>query len=196
MGVELTRLNGHTSGVNSVAFSPGGNRIVSGSFDESVRVWDALMAVELSSLNGHTDQVNSVAFSPDGTCIVSGSFDQSVQVWDVLTGVGLANLKGHADEVNTVFSPDGNCIASGLDNTSTPAWNIGHHQNHWTFTPDHWIVWLPYRKPLMSLPPDIKEVLSCPQNPLIISRKGTASVDFAYPHIGTEWGGCYTPSGP
>ena len=78
-GVELTSLNGHTSGVNSVAFSPDGNHIVSGSFDESVRVWDALMGVELTSLNGHTSFVNSVAFSPDGTRIVSGSGDQSVR---------------------------------------------------------------------------------------------------------------------
>jgi len=61
--------------VKSVAFSPDGTRIVSGSFDRSVRVWDALTGVELTSLNGHTSGINSVAFSLDGIRIVSGSFD-------------------------------------------------------------------------------------------------------------------------
>ena len=64
--------------VNSMVFSPDGTCIISGSYDQSVWVWDALTGVELTRVNSHTSRINSVAFLPDGTCIVSGSRDQSV----------------------------------------------------------------------------------------------------------------------
>jgi len=83
------------TGNSSVAFSPDGVRIVSGSYDKSVRVWDASTGAELKLLNGHTRAVNSVAFSPDGTRIVSGSDDKSVRVWDASTGAELKVLNGH-----------------------------------------------------------------------------------------------------
>jgi WD40 repeat protein len=71
------------SSVCSVAFSTDGTHIVSGSYDNSVRVWDVSTGKELNVLNGHTELVNSVAFSTDGTHIVSGSSDISVRVWDM-----------------------------------------------------------------------------------------------------------------
>ena len=67
--------------VYSVAFSPDGARIVSGSDDQSVRLWDAASGAEIRRLEGHTGTVWSVAFSPDGARIVSGSDDQSVRLW-------------------------------------------------------------------------------------------------------------------
>ena len=67
--------------VNSISFSPHGNRIVSGSDDKSVRVWDAKTGEQLRELQGHTGNVSSVRFSPDGNQIVSGSNDASVRVW-------------------------------------------------------------------------------------------------------------------
>jgi len=74
-------LEGHTDDVLSVAFSPDGRRIVSGSLDNSVRVWDSLTGEVQNILEGHTNSVWSVAFSPDGRRIVSGSLDNSVRVW-------------------------------------------------------------------------------------------------------------------
>ena len=77
-------LEGHTDLVRSVSFSPDGSRIVSGSGDDGVWVWDAVSGeCVLGPLEGHTSSVMSVSFSPDGARIVSGSSDKTVRVWDV-----------------------------------------------------------------------------------------------------------------
>jgi len=80
-------LQGHTSSVLSVAFSPHGRHIMSGSCDETIRLWDAQTGGQVGNpLQGHTDSVLSVAFSPDGRHIVSGSSDETIQPWDAQTG--------------------------------------------------------------------------------------------------------------
>ena len=76
----------HPSAVHAVAFSPDGRLIVSGSYDGTVRVWDAATGGERRVLQGHSDSVHAVAFSPDGRLIVSGSGDETVRVWDAATG--------------------------------------------------------------------------------------------------------------
>ena len=107
-GQELLTLKGHFYGVNSVAFSPDGTRIVTGGADATAKVWDAKSGKELLTLKGHSDNVNSVAFSSDGRRIVTGSYDHTGKVWDAHNGKELLTLKGHTDNVNSVaFSPDG-----------------------------------------------------------------------------------------
>ena len=88
-------LRGHTDMVISVAFSPDGKRLVSGSLDKTVKVWDAQTGQETLTLKGHTGGVLSVAFSPDGKRLVSGSEDKTVKVWDAQTGQEILTLKGH-----------------------------------------------------------------------------------------------------
>jgi WD40 repeat protein len=66
--------------VSSVAFSPDGKQVVSGSYDSTVRLWDAVTGVSLQTLEGHSDYVNSVAFSPDGQQLASRSDDKTVRL--------------------------------------------------------------------------------------------------------------------
>ncbi|CAG8980239.1 hypothetical protein HYALB_00009821 [Hymenoscyphus albidus] len=127
----LQALEGHTDIVTSVAFSPDGKQIVSGSWDHTVRRWDAATGQQLlPALEGHTDAVTSVAFSPDGKQIVSGSRDQTVRRWDAATGQQLLPaLEGHTDAVTSVaFSPDGKQIVSGSRDQTVRRWDAATGQ--------------------------------------------------------------------
>ncbi|MEE8146090.1 MAG: hypothetical protein V3T24_00680, partial [Longimicrobiales bacterium] len=110
---ETATLRGHEGGVRSVAFSPDGTRLVSGSNDDTVRLWDVASGTETATLRGHMGGVGSVAFSPDGTQLVSGSDAGTIRLWDVASGTETATLRGNERPVSVAFSPDGTQLVSG-----------------------------------------------------------------------------------
>jgi len=117
---------GHALGVNSVTFSYDDRRIVSGSDDHTIRVWDAVTGdIVLGPLEGHTGAVNSVEFSHDDKRIVSGANDKSVRVWDAETGKTLLGpLIGHTTLVDSIdISPNGRFIVSGSEDHTICIWD-------------------------------------------------------------------------
>ena len=105
---------GHERLVNSVAWSPDGARIISGSWDKTARVWSAETGECISTLSGHEGEITCVAGSLDGARIISGSRDKSIRVWSAKNGECLFTLTGHEDElVSIAWSPDGASIISG-----------------------------------------------------------------------------------
>ena len=127
-GQQLTTLNGHTDKVSSVAFSPDGKSVVSGSWDRSVKFWDVDSGAEQHTCEGHTNHVFAVAFAPDGKTVASAGRDLTIRMWDAVTGQLLDVLKGHSGRISTIaYSSDSKLLASAgattwsLCGTSLPA---------------------------------------------------------------------------
>ena len=111
---EFVQQNGHSNPVVSVAFSPDGSQIITGSYDSTAILWDTKRRVKLRTFKGHSDRIDSVAFSPDGKQILTGSGDATAILWEKATGTKLRTFQGHTSSVNSVvFSPDGNQILTG-----------------------------------------------------------------------------------
>ena len=121
----FVRENGHSISVESVAISPDGKTIVSGSYDNTIKIWDNQSGECLNTLEGHSGYVSSVAISPDGKTIVSGSYDKTIKIWDIQSGECLNTLYGHSYFVNSVaISPDGKTIVSGSSDGTLKIWDM------------------------------------------------------------------------
>src|SRR3989338_8504092 len=127
-------LNGHASRVLSVAFSPDGQYIASGSDGRTIKLWNATSHQLLRTFNNYSGNISSVTFSPNGRYIASGSDDMTIKLWDTISGQLLHTFRGHTDRVNSVaFSPDGRYIASGSDDMTIKLWNTKTHALLYTF---------------------------------------------------------------
>ncbi|KAG8734952.1 hypothetical protein FRC10_011165 [Ceratobasidium sp. 414] len=158
-------LNGHTDRVFSVTCSPDGAYIASGSFDETVRIWDAQTGQPVGQpFNGHTCYVNSVAYSPDGAYIASGSDDRTVRIWDAQTGQPVGQpLNGHTGWVFSVaYSPDGAYIASGSHDNTIRIWDAQTGQ--------------PVGRPLTGHKSDVNSVAYSPDRAYIASGSSDKTV--------------------
>ncbi|HRW10167.1 MAG TPA: BTAD domain-containing putative transcriptional regulator, partial [Caldilineaceae bacterium] len=140
-GRLIRKLQGHTDSIHTLCFSPDGQILASGSFDQTARLWDvsaeslrkgeglnpnAASSQPLHILRGHRGPVISVCFSLDGRLLVSGSNDdQMIGLWDVTTGQLRQTLVGHQGGVEAVrFSPDGQFLASGSFDQTIRLWDI------------------------------------------------------------------------
>lgn len=112
-GTQLQTLEGLSSDVHSVAFSPDYQRVAAGGFGE-LKMWRVSDGMLLQNLEGHTLHVYSVAFSSDSQMLASASSDHIVKLWQVSDGKPLLNLKGGGFDCVT-FSPNGQILAAGGD---------------------------------------------------------------------------------
>ena len=124
-GRQLHQLNSHTAWVRSIAFTPDGKILASGSGDRTIRLWNVETAQCLQILTGHTSGIQSLAFNRDGTLLVSGGNDKTVRLWNIQTGQCLKVLPGHTNNITFVsfHAFDEKLITASTDNT-VRLWDI------------------------------------------------------------------------
>ncbi|PHH54974.1 Vegetative incompatibility protein HET-E-1 [Ceratocystis fimbriata CBS 114723] len=115
---------GHHSHVISLVFSNDGQRLASGSYDKTVKIWDTTSGACLQTLEGHHREVTSAVFSNDGQRLASVSYDKTVKIWDTTSGACLRTLEGHTwSTTSVVFSNDGQRLASGSYDKTVKIWD-------------------------------------------------------------------------
>ena len=146
--IRKSILEGHSDNVSALAFSPDSRTLATGSFDDTIRLWDVETDAHKFTLTGHTGSIKSVAFSPDGNTLASASRDGTVRLWDTISGAHKSTLIGYTNTV--AFSPDGKTLASagGLNHKDIQLWDVttgtykstltGHTKevSHVAFSPD------------------------------------------------------------
>lgn len=119
-------LTGHERAIFALAFDSAGKRLISGSFDQTARIWNIGTGETEHVLRGHTKPIYGITFSPDGRHCATGSHDKTAAVWNVATGERLWTMNEHAAEVRSVaWSRDGQTLATASDDTTIRLWNVG-----------------------------------------------------------------------
>ena len=129
ISLPIATLSGHSDSVLSISFSPDGKTVVSGSLDNTTKLWDVANKKEITTLPGQGNAVNSAAFSPDGKRVACGSRDKTIRLWDVVDcEKEIATLSGHSDCVHSVaFSPDSKIVASASSDKTIKLWDVGFY---------------------------------------------------------------------
>ena len=148
-------LEGHNDCCQCVAFSPDGGRLVSGSDDGIVRLWNVRTGAPLHIMTRRSC-VASIAYSPDGKLVASGSLDNTVRIWNAATGLQVSEYTGHWDWVQRVaFSVDGLRIASACNRCEVHVWTTSaNHRSTTVLKARGHVLWLAF------LPPDRLAVAS------------------------------------
>ncbi len=134
-------LTGHSETVFSVAYSPDGRYLASGSKDKTIKIWEVATGKGLRTLTGHSGVVLSVAYSPDGRYLASGSQDKTIKIWEVATGK-VRTLTGHYMTFWSVaYSPDGRYLASGSSDKTIKIWEVATGKELRTLTGHSMTVW-------------------------------------------------------
>ena len=123
-GSLIRTLTGHSNYVSSVAFSPDGSTLASGSHDKAIKLWDVSSGKLKTTITGHYGSICSVAFSPDGLILATGAY-KMIELWDISNGKIKTTLREHSHYINSVaFSPDGSTLASSSCDKAIKLWDI------------------------------------------------------------------------
>jgi WD40 repeat protein len=137
----LHRLDGHMARVQSVAVSDDGARIVSGSFDHSIRIWNVHTGECVREIRESNDPIESVALTSNGKCVVAGAWSGRLPLWDVYTGRRIRDLEGHTDTVTCVSMSrdERRVISGGREDKTVRLWDLETGRAREFSKPPNWI---------------------------------------------------------
>ncbi|KAG8723034.1 hypothetical protein FRC09_005015 [Ceratobasidium sp. 395] len=177
-----------SSKVSPVAYSPDGMRVITCPDSRTISVWDASTGLRVGpSLTGHASEVNCVACSPDGARVASGSSDQTVRIWDISESLAAASSESSSSHHDTHISE----TALGTDKSEPDTQEQSNI--YWTLDRQGWVVnsnqerliWVPYQ---------YRDTILRPPASIMISYKGSISLDFQGAMFGEDWVKCFDPS--
>jgi WD40 repeat protein len=118
-------ISAHSDWVRCLSFTPEGTRLVSGSFDKTIKVWQLDEGIAIHTLADHLKGVFALAVSPDGKLLASGSWDELIKLWNLETGTLLQNLNQHQASVRSLaISGDSSTLISGSFDQTIKLWSL------------------------------------------------------------------------
>jgi WD40 repeat protein len=131
---ESAVLEGHQKPVYFIVITPDGKTAISGSEDQTLKVWDLAARECQATFEGHDGTVHELAITPDGKIVVSSSEDKTLKVWDLATGECQATFEGHTGQVYGVcITPDGKTVISGSEDETLKVWDLATGECQATF---------------------------------------------------------------
>jgi WD40 repeat protein len=115
----------HTDWVRCLSFTPDNHTLISGSFDQSIKLWNMADGKMLHDLQDHHKGVFALAVSADGQTLASGSWDETIKLWNINSGQLMSNLSGHTASVRSLAtSPDNQLLVSGSFDNTVRVWQL------------------------------------------------------------------------
>ena len=112
--------------------------MISGSSDNTIKIWDVETGTEKFTLEGHSSSVKAIALTPDGKTLISASdfwWDNTIKIWDLVTGTEKFTLEGHSDWVRAIaVTSDGKTMISGSYDKTIKIWDLATRKEIATFT--------------------------------------------------------------
>ena len=126
-GEELLTLEGHKNVVYAIAFNnPYGDKIITGSFDKTCKLWSAETGMLHHTFRGHATEIVCLAFNPQGDTVATGSMDNTAKLWDVNSGKEIHTLLGHTAEIVSLnFNTNGRQVITGSFDHTIKLWDVG-----------------------------------------------------------------------
>ncbi|MFM6255198.1 MAG: WD40 repeat domain-containing protein, partial [Dolichospermum sp.] len=112
-GEEKFTLKGHSNSVNAIAVTPDGKTVISGSSDNTIKIWDLETGEEKLTFKGHSSWVTAIAVTPDGKTVISGSWDNTIKIWDLANRKEIATFTGEGRIMRCAVASDGVTIVAG-----------------------------------------------------------------------------------